>query len=116
MDEQQFVDALKAHAADAAAQGTIEQWASPSGRFPSEARLAKAAWLNALSEHDRQMVHALVGDVARSTLFGVLCILDGSRSVGLPAGAHLELATIEGDRSTLLASSNLAAAPLHELL
>ena len=62
------------------------------------------------------MVQALVRDVARSTLFGVLCILDGSRPVELPEGAHLELAKIEGDRSTLLASSNLTAAPLHELL
>jgi hypothetical protein len=116
MDQQQFVDALKAHAADAAAEDTLDQWKSPSGRFPSQARLDRAAWLNGLSEQDRRMVKDLAGDTACATLFGVLCILDGSRRIEECERAHLELVRMEGGRSTLLASSDFAAAPLHELL
>jgi len=70
MDQQQFVDALKAYAADAAdaaAEGTLSQWQVPSGRFPSQERLDRAAWLNGLSEQDRQMVEDLAGDTARDT-------------------------------------------------
>lgn len=116
MDQQQFVDALKTYAAIAAAEDTLGQWKSPSGRFPSQERLDQATWFNALSEQDRRMVQTLVGDTALATLFGVLCILDGSRQIERCEEAHLELARIEGGRSTLLASSDFAAAPLHELL
>ena len=116
MDQQQFVDALKAHAADAAAEDTLGQWKSPSGRSPTQARLEKSAWLNALSDDNRRMVEMLVADTARATLLGVLCILDGSRQIERCKDAHLELARVEGGRSTLLASSDYAAAPLHELL
>jgi len=116
MDQQQFVDALKAHAADAAAEDTIGQWQSPSGRFPSQERLGRAAWLNSLSEQDRRMVQELATEAARATLFGVLCILDGSRRVEEGDGAHFELSRMENGRSTLLASSDFEAPPLHELL
>src|SRR4051812_22674115 len=81
--------------------------------FPSQERLEQASWFNALAEQDRQMVRTLVGDAARATLFGVLCILDGSRPIEPSDAAHFELARIESDRSILLASSDFAAAPLH---
>jgi hypothetical protein len=116
MDQQQFVDALKAYAADAAAEDTLGQWKSPSGRFQSQERLDRAAWLNGLSEQDRRMVQELASDTARATLFGVLCILDGSRRIEECEGAHLELFRMEGGHSMLLASSDFEAPPLHELL
>jgi hypothetical protein len=116
MDHQQFVDALKTYAADAAAEDTLKQWKSPSGRFPSPARLDQAAWFNGLSEHDRHMVQALVGETAQAALFGVLCVLDGARRIDPSDDAHLELVRLSDGKSTLLASSDLAAAPLHELL
>jgi hypothetical protein len=116
MDQQQFVDALKAHAADAAAEDTLEQWKSPSGRFPSQVRLDQTAWFNGLSEQDRRMAQDLVCETARATLFGVLCILDGARRIDPSNEAHLELARVNDGNSTLLASSDFAVAPLHELL
>jgi hypothetical protein len=116
MDQQQFVDALNAHAAVAGAKDTLSQWESPRGRLQSQDKRTQAAWFNGLSIEDRRMVEALVADATRATLFGVLCILDGSRSIEPPGQAHLELKRVEGDRAALLASSNLRVAPLHELL
>ena len=62
------------------------------------------------------MIQALASDTSRATLFGVLCILDGVRRIDPSDSAHLELARLEEGNSTLLASSDFAAAPLHELL
>ena len=62
------------------------------------------------------MVEELAGEAARATLFGVLCILDGSQRIEEGDGAHFELSRMEGGRGALLASSDFSAAPLHELL
>lgn len=106
MDQQKFVDALKVHAADAAVEGVLAQWTSPSGRSPDQTRLRQSAWFNGISHEDRHMVETLVAETARATLFGVMCILDGARVIETPAAAHLELTSIEDGQATLLASTD----------
>jgi hypothetical protein len=117
MDQQQFVDALKAQAAVAAVEDTVSQCLSPRGRRPSQEWQDRSAWFNALSAEDQEMVIGLAREVAEATLFGVLCILDGSRRIET-GNAHIQLARVEGGCATLLASSDLAhkTGNLHELL
>jgi hypothetical protein len=117
MNQDQFVEALRVYAADAAVHGVLSQWTSPSGRFPSKERLDRSAWFNSLPEDHRTMVQDLVADTARATLFGVLCILDGARRV-VVGEEHFELRVVDDGGNSLLSSSapEQPVSALHELL
>jgi hypothetical protein len=117
MDQRQFVDALKAQTAEAAAEDTLRQWELPSGRLRSQGQVEQANWVAGLSELDRRMVKALVAETAQAALFGVLCVLDGARRIDASDDAHFELTRVEAGKPTLLARSDFGAPVLlHELL
>ena len=40
----------------------------------------RADWLNALSTEDREQVEYAVAEAARASVFGLFCVLDGSRA------------------------------------
>lgn len=49
----------------------------PAGRKPAENLVQLHRWYKGLDEESRQRVHGLVSEVAYSTIFGLLAILDG---------------------------------------
>jgi hypothetical protein len=71
-----------------------------------------------MSGLDRELLEAFGRDAARSAVFGVLAVLDGSRKIEEPWEGYLELCHIDGQGEKLLASSNpeTPVVPLHELL
>jgi hypothetical protein len=119
MDQAAFVELVRELVVDAAASDTISQTAKPSGRNLSEERKRRAAWFNGLSSDERANVEYVVGNAARVTALGLLCVLDGSRVIeNGPDRGHLELRYISGTSETLLASSaaDMPSPPLHELI
>lgn len=81
MEPKQFVEALKSQCRDSAVQGCVENYISPPGRRPAQALVELSQWFNALAVHDREMVVRAMADSADATLFGVLAVLDGSRTI-----------------------------------
>ena len=116
MHNQQFVNALKLHAAKVGADSTLKQWEAPAGRSPGQLALDRSRWFVRLSDEDRAMVESLARGAGDAALFGVLCILDGVRRIDPNDEARLELVGIEQGRDNLLASSSVDAENLHDLL
>jgi|APLak6261663543_1056040.scaffolds.fasta_scaffold01698_3 hypothetical protein len=81
MEAKKFVEALKTECRDAAVQGCVESYISPPGRKPAQSLVELSQWFIALSAHDREMVIRAMADAADYTLFGVLAVLDGARSI-----------------------------------
>lgn len=71
-----------------------------------------------MSGPDRALLEAFGRDAARSAVFGVLAVLDGSRKIEEPSEGYLELRYFNEHRQELLASSSpeMPVLPLHELL
>jgi hypothetical protein len=71
-----------------------------------------------MDTEERALLEAFGADVARSAVFGVLAVLDGSRTIEEPHMGHLELHHVSTESSELLASSasETPVLPLHELL
>jgi hypothetical protein len=89
MKPEDFVRALKHECRDAAVLGCVENCRHPPGRKPGEELVAISKWFNALPEADRELVVGAMRHTADATLFGVLCVLDGVRTVE-PAGEKTE--------------------------
>jgi hypothetical protein len=117
MDKQQFVNALRLHAATMGADSTLRQWEAPAGRSPGQLALDRSRWFTGLADDDRAMVAALAHDAADAALFGVLCILDGARRVDPSNNVRYELARIkDGGTTHLLASTSIDTENLHDLI
>lgn len=118
MDQEAFVDALKAAVLDGLAGDVASTWQSPPGRLKSEVISRRADWPNRMSPSERELLESFGAEVARSAVFGVLAVLDGNRTTEAPDGGHLELHHIADGHAELLASSaaEMPVLPLHELL
>lgn len=71
-----------------------------------------------MNDADLEMLETFGSETARAALFGVLAVLDGTRTIEDASQGHLELRHIDADGAQLLASSAIDATvlPLHELL
>lgn len=118
MDQKTFVDRLSAVVLDGLSRDLANYWHNPPGRMRSEMRSRRSEWLSEMSVTDREFLEEFGSEAARSALFGLLAVLDGSRTIEEPGEGHLELRHISSGRSEILASSALEAStlPLHELL
>lgn len=59
-----------------------EYYEDPPGRNPRSDVLSLSAWFRELSEEEKSRVVALMDDAARTSVFGLFCILDGVRKIG----------------------------------
>jgi len=118
MDQKAFVDLLRSVVLDRLSIEIANDWQYPAGRLRSEERSRRTEWMNSLSRHDREFLEAFGQHVARSAVFGVLCVLDGVRKIEDSEDGHIELRHITNSQSQLLASSgdNMPAEFLHEML
>jgi hypothetical protein len=114
MEAREFVDALKRHCRDAAVSDCLQSYQAPPGRSPPPALVQQAAWFNRLAADDQACVAAAMRDAADATLFGVLCVLDGVRSVE----AHGEKSgfALSATRSGVLATIAPGPVMLHDIL
>jgi hypothetical protein len=81
MKPDDFVDVLKSQCRDAAVAGCLSLFEHPPGRKPNAELLRVSQWFHTLKPADREVLKLALMDVADSTLFGVLCVIDGVRSV-----------------------------------
>lgn len=119
MDQSTLIDSLRAVILDGLPTGLIEYWENPSGRLQTDERRNRADWVRGLTASDREFLEDFAAEAARSAMFGVLAVLDGSRAIeDPPRTGHLELCYVNANGASLLASSAPAmpVPPLHELL
>jgi hypothetical protein len=81
LDATEFVGALTETCRDSAVADALAQLQKPVGRKPPAQLQQLSSWYNTLSSEQRQHTAAIMRLVADSTLFGVLCVLDGVRAV-----------------------------------
>lgn len=116
MNAVDFVDSIRTLVRDAAVVDAISVVEKPPGRRPGAEMLELSAWFNALAESDRLLVRRLLEIVAHGAVFGLLAVLDGSRTVVPSDGTrgYFELRHVHGANSDVL--SGPAGDVLHELL
>src|SRR6185369_16620494 len=105
MDQKTFVDRLTSVVLDGLSRDLAENWHHPPGRLRSEDRTRRIAQLNAMSAPDRELFEEFGQAAARSAVFGMLAVLDGSRAIEDATEGHLELHHVRNGKAELLASS-----------
>lgn len=81
MSPEYFVRALKSQCSDAAVEDCLSNFRDPPGRAPRADLVRIAKWVQSLSEADRSCFRLALQEVADATLFGVLCVVDGVRTI-----------------------------------
>ena len=90
MTQEQFVRNLKLATLDDAAQNEIRSILDPPGRKPDRSNDDIAVWLRSLQPAEQQLALRFAQLTGESVLFGVLCVLDGVRSIR-ESSSHGEL-------------------------
>ena len=116
MNAVDFVDSIRTLVRDAAVVGAISLVERPPGRSPRADRMDLSAWYEALTEDDRLKVTRMLEMVAHGAVFGLLAVLDGSRTVVTQDGTpeYFELRHVHGANEEILSGPH--GAVLHELL
>lgn len=81
MTPHEFVCGLKTQCADAAVDDCTELLRAPPGRRPAQTLANLSAWYRALTPADQANIVATMRMAADATLFGVLCVIDGVRTI-----------------------------------
>jgi hypothetical protein len=102
MNPHEFVEAVYAAVYRTAIDGVLRILAHPPGRRPRQDVADLSAWFNRLSEEDKDCVRGVVRLAVDQTVFGMLAVLDGVRSVGLATDLELR-----GDGVDLVAEHDL---------
>lgn len=102
-----FVEALRTECRDAAVSGCVSQFERPSGKKPSPELGRLSDWYNNLSEDDKELVVAAMKRAADATLFGVLCVIDGVRTIeGQGDKSEFRLTATRASSTCLIAPSD----------
>ncbi|MBR0757293.1 hypothetical protein JQ604_34370 [Bradyrhizobium jicamae] len=112
MTSNEFVEALKRHVRDAAIEDTIANLKNPPGRGVSLQVRALSEWYNALSAEEAKLVNDVIATGVHATLFGLLAVLDGARTIDHDGG-RFELVYVADERVVL---NDPQAIDLHDLL
>jgi hypothetical protein len=81
LDREGFVELVVDHVRDPAVLDAVENFTNPPGRSPSPELIEMSQWFRGLAEHDRRQVIRAMAEAVDNGLFGVMCLLDGVRSV-----------------------------------
>lgn len=114
MNRECFVDAVRIAVQDAVVTGTISMLSRPPGRKPMADVVALSEWYKALPSPDRQKLERVIEMTAKTTVFQLLCVLDGVVAIeDRPDKGTLDLRYRRGDMDISL--NDAAGALLHEL-
>lgn len=102
MNQKYFVEITKKIVAEQAVQDIIENLKCPPGKNPSKESSELSLFYNELTDEEKQKLREIIEQAAETTLFGMLCVLDGVRAIesGEDKGS-LEL-WFRKDNSTML--------------
>ena len=81
MNSIEFVDLVDQLAGRSAIDDVLSELYKPSGRKPPKHVVRLSEWFNALDEAGKSAVRDVVAQAAATTLFGVYCLLDDSRTL-----------------------------------
>ena len=96
MDKLEFAKLIKLVVADAAIEDTVDDLVDPPGRKPADDLCLRSEWFNSLSDHDRAMVQEAISEAVHSSIFGLMCVLDGVRSISDSGECNNLVLTHEG--------------------
>jgi hypothetical protein len=117
MQPEAFVTVVRQVVEQAAITDVMSQLERPSGRRPSASRVELSAWFAGLTDQDRLRVQAIIADAAHAAVFGMLCALDGSRTILDPDGdGRIELIFRSAAHEKVIATTDGRGSALHELL
>ena len=102
MNSNQFVSALVKHVHGAAIDDTIGQLESPSGRKPPRKLVQAATWYAGLTPEDKANLKSVIELSVHGALFGLLCTLDGVRTIQENPDHRFQLLSVEHGASTQL--------------
>lgn len=103
MNAEQFVEVIKLVVRDLPMQGMIEQLKKPAGRKPPPDLVAASQWYNSLNEEDLRQLHYIMRSAADSSLFNMLCVIDGVQVVeDTPDKGEFELYFVKNGERVLL--------------
>ena len=117
MQASEFVELVDKLAGQSAIDDVLSLLSKPPGRKPPEHLLRLSKWFNELDEADKSAVSEIIAETADATLFGVYCLLDGSRKLVEDSAAEsVDLVYRGEDGEVLLASTDSGSEDLlHEL-
>ncbi|MCG8634578.1 MAG: hypothetical protein MI863_12170 [Desulfobacterales bacterium] len=81
MNKKSFINNVKSFVRDAAVEDTYENAIAPPGKTPTEIEKSIANWVNSLSSEEKDYIQHLIKAATDETLFGLLCVIDGVRTV-----------------------------------
>jgi hypothetical protein len=102
MNSNQFASALVEHVHEAAIEDTISQLERPSGRKPPRKLVQAAAWYAGLSAQNKESLRLVIELSVHGALFGLLCTLDGVRTIQENPEHQFQLLSVEHGVSTQL--------------
>jgi len=103
MTTEEFIQCVGRAVYEPSIDGTIGILEQPPGRKPHERLVALSHWFNQLPTEQRAYVQSVIELVAHGTVFGMLAVLDGVRSVNrVGEEGTLELRHVTREHSTLL--------------
>jgi hypothetical protein len=102
MNSTQFVSALVEHVHTPAINDTIDQLEAPSGRRPPKKVAQVANWYASLSEQNKANLKSVVELSVHGALFGLLCAIDGVRSIHENQDHEFQLVSFERGVGTRL--------------
>lgn len=102
-DQKSFVAILKEVVMHSSVRDTIKNLENPPGRNPPIDWLILCEFYRSLDERQKILFSKILSEVSETTLFGVLCVLDGVRAVeDDPDKGYFELLYRKGDKAILL--------------
>ena len=81
MTAQEFTDVIKKVVQQSSVADTISNLNQPPGRHPSEEIIMLSEFYKSLDENQKSFVDKIMDMVAETTLFGLLCVIDGVRAI-----------------------------------
>ncbi len=81
MNSEQLISIIKQVVRKCAIEDMIENLEDPPGRKVSEVEQLRSDWFNRLPEDDRSKIESIITDSVDEALFGLLSVIDGSRSI-----------------------------------
>lgn len=113
MNPEDFVRALQLQCSNAAVEDCLSNFRSPPGRAPHAHLVRVSKWFQSLSEADKSCLRIALQEVADATLFGVLCVIDGVRTIENSAEkSDFVLTAISGGAITQVSPNDMY---LHDL-
>lgn len=110
MDKKCFINIVVDRCRNVAIESMILNLKKPAGRKPNPKLVNMSEWYNKLSEIDKVILEEVIQESVDEALFGLMCVLDGSRSSGVK-GNYL-ISYQEGYQKV---TTNNGDEPLHDL-